>query len=222
MARAGVAYLLPGDVFPEAWPNEVGVAQTVRESDPDRRTGLIDALQTIAAGHAEVLLVQRLGATARSLADLIRLLDWLEAHQASLVAIDVRLDTGRAEGRRAALVLREIDRWAREPDAPRRPRGRPGLHATAPAVAKRIALLREQGLSLHAIAEALNGEGVPTPRGGARWRASGVQSALGYRRPRPPAPGLPPPGPRSPHGPRAGHTRRTPGPPGGPRRKGPS
>jgi len=57
-------------------------------------------------------------------------------------------------------------------------------------------MLRDRGLSLEAIAATLNSEGVPTPRGGARWRPSSVQSALGYRRPRPPAPGAPPPPPR--------------------------
>ena len=41
-------------------------------------------------------------------------------------------------------------------------------------------------MTLQAIADVLNEEGVPTQRGGAKWRPSSVQSAAGYkRRPRP-------------------------------------
>ena len=36
-----------------------------------------------------------------------------------------------------------------------------------------------------AIADALNAEGVPTVRGGAKWRPSSLQSVTGYRRKRP-------------------------------------
>jgi hypothetical protein len=43
--------------------------------------------------------------------------------------------------------------------------------------------MREQGLSLHAIADTLNAEGVPTLRGGSYWRPSSVQAAVGYKRP---------------------------------------
>ncbi len=241
MSRKAVAYLLPGDApvdarpaaaldaWPdaplEAWPDALEVIETVRETDPAGRAGLRQALETIVAGQAEVLLTQRLGASASSLADLIRLLDWLEDHQASLVALDLRLDTGLAEGRRTVLALREVDRWSRQPGGPRKLPGRPGLQTTAPGVAERIALMRGQGLSLHAIAEALNGLGIPTPRGGARWRASSVQSSLGYRRPRPPAPGLPPPVPARPRGPRGAPAQRgarPSGPPGTPGTAGPA
>jgi recombinase len=39
-------------------------------------------------------------------------------------------------------------------------------------------------MTLRAIADTLNREGVPTVRGGAEWRPSSVQSVLGYRRTR--------------------------------------
>jgi hypothetical protein len=38
-------------------------------------------------------------------------------------------------------------------------------------------------MTLQAIADELNRDGVPTLRGGAMWRPSSVQAALGYRRP---------------------------------------
>jgi hypothetical protein len=41
-------------------------------------------------------------------------------------------------------------------------------------------------MTLQAIADELNAEGVPTIRGGKQWRPSSVQAAAGYRRPRKP------------------------------------
>jgi DNA invertase Pin-like site-specific DNA recombinase len=161
---------------------------------------LAGALERVAAGEASTLLLARLAAPAGSLRELVALLDWLRAARADLVALDVRLDTGTAAGRRMVGVLREIERWEREPERARPPRGRPGLAATAPELSERIRAMRGEGLSLQAIADALNAEGVPTRRGGAQWRPSSVQAALGYRRPRPLPPGAPPPPPD-----RAGH-----------------
>jgi hypothetical protein len=39
-------------------------------------------------------------------------------------------------------------------------------------------------MTLQAIADTLNAEGVPTLRGGAEWRPSSVQAAVGYKRPK--------------------------------------
>jgi hypothetical protein len=52
-----------------------------------------------------------------------------------------------------------------------------------PDLRERIQALRAQGLTLQAIADLLNREGVPTIRGGKQWRPSSVQTAVGYRRP---------------------------------------
>jgi hypothetical protein len=43
--------------------------------------------------------------------------------------------------------------------------------------------MRATGLTLQAIADELNEEGIPTARGGTEWRPSSVQAALGYKRP---------------------------------------
>jgi hypothetical protein len=212
MTRNAVAYGAPA---PEDLPDQLEVTTVVDVDD-----GLAGALEPIAAGQAGTLFVHRLESVAGSFGELIRLLDWLAEAGADLVAADVGLDTATAQGRRMVALLREIDRWGRAPERPgphpkKRPRGRPGLAAGAPHVAERIAELRERGLSLQAIADALNAEGIPTPRGGAQWRPSSVQSAVGYRRPRPPAPGAPPPRPPHPPG-RRPPGPRPPGPPGKP------
>jgi hypothetical protein len=196
---------------PPAPPPGLDVAKTILDPDGDQ---LWHALELIGSGAARTLYTPRLGAVAGSLGELVVLLQWLEAAGACLIAEDVRLDTGSVAGRRTTALLAEIRRWEREPEHPRRPRGRPGLSSASPELAERITAMRERGDSLHAIAEALNREGVPTPRGGSVWRASSVQSALGYRRPRPPTPG--PKKPRKPHRPDEPHPPPTPHKPPGP------
>jgi hypothetical protein len=177
----------------------VEVIEVVDDGGGPARSGLTRALELIAAREAGVLVVAHLRDAASSLGELVRLIAWLEQAGADLIAADVRFDLGQAGARAAVAMLREVERWDREPHPARRPRGRPGLSSVDPKFAQRLALLRERGLSLQAIAAALNAEGVPTPRGGAEWRPSSVQAALGYRRPRPPAPGaLPVPPPRPP------------------------
>ena len=42
---------------------------------------------------------------------------------------------------------------------------------------KRIAVMRARGETLQAIADQLNAEGIPTLRGGAKWRPSSIQVA---------------------------------------------
>jgi len=122
----------------------------------------------------DVLVVARL----RDLAQLALLLAWLDEQGRTLIAIDVGLDTSTDTGRLAA---REFVERARQQHA--RTRRRRISVADFPELQERIAAMREQGLTLQAIADALNADGVPTLRGGALWRPSSVQRACGYRRP---------------------------------------
>jgi hypothetical protein len=199
MSRSAVVYLGPSDASDIPLPDGLTSVGSFEDSTPHERDGLRPALGAIAAGDADTLFVPRLAYAAASLGALLRLVEWLEGAGASLVAADVELDTAKRSGRRGIALLEEVDRWGREGDQRRRPRGRPGLRTGSPELVQRIAALRAEGLSLQAIAARLNADGVPTPRGGASWRPSSVQSALGYRRPGPPGPGPPPP-PRPPHG----------------------
>lgn len=180
-----------------------------------RGGSLESVLERVAEGEFSTLVVVRLRAVGGSLRELIALLDWLQDVGARLVATDVDLDTASVAGRRTVAALREIVRWEHEPGPGRAPRGRPGLTVRAPELSERIAGMRERGLSLQAIAEALDADGVPTPRGGRHWRPSSVQAVLGYRRP-PPRPPLPP----LPRGPVRGPD--DPEPPSGLRRGGPA
>ena len=53
-----------------------------------------------------------------------------------------------------------------------------------PMLKERVAEMRAEGMTLQAIADWLNDAGVPTLRGGQKWRPSSVQAAAGYKRPK--------------------------------------
>jgi DNA invertase Pin-like site-specific DNA recombinase len=75
------------------------------------------------------------------------------------------------------------------------PTGRPAV-SHRPELVERIAAMRAANMTLSAIAEQLNAEGVPTLRGGRKWRPSSIQATLGYQRPGP-REHLPSPHPRA-------------------------
>jgi DNA invertase Pin-like site-specific DNA recombinase len=133
-------------------------------------------------------------------ANLPPLLRWFTEPERTLVAIDLRLDTATEAGRLAAFALAGVGGWEHERISARtrrgleaaRSRGRAAV-ADQPELRERIVRMREQGLTLQAIADALNEEGVPTLRGGAKWRPSSVQRAAGYRRPPAQQQGVTPP-----------------------------
>ena len=116
------------------------------------------------------------------------------------MVLDQRLDTYSPAGQTTAETIVALGTWEREKLSARARRGREAAPWTArpavgqdPALKERVVTMRDQGMTLQAIADALNRDGVPTLRGGAKWRPSSVQSALGYKRPRRSRAGLPPP-----------------------------
>jgi DNA invertase Pin-like site-specific DNA recombinase len=161
-------------------------------SGPDlERPGLIHAMELLEAGEATALVVAGLDRLSRSAANLGTLIERLDRIGARLVVIDIELDTQTDEGRMAARTLINVGALERgrggQPvqAAARRSGGGGGRPAVAdlPLLQRRIATMRASGMTLQAIADTLNREGVPTLRGGAKWRPSSVQAATGYKRP---------------------------------------
>ena len=159
------------------------------ERPPDEADGcpaLRWALERIGGGDAQVLVVAELEHLGRSLTHLSTLLRWFSDDGRALVAIDLGLDTSTDAGRLAAAAVEGVAGFAPPRAAPQ---GRAAV-ADRPDLQHRILVMYEQGMSLQAIADRLNAEGVPTVRGGAMWRPSSVQRAVGYRRPRRPSRGI--------------------------------
>jgi hypothetical protein len=179
-----------------AWCGERGVAlaTVVHDAGPQRRS-LAWALEQIEAGSASMLVVARLGDLSGDVGDLIPLLRWFAAPPHALVALDVGLDTSCDEGRGAASAIADLLVRADSPvapvaDSPRSStRGRAAV-ADVPELSARITSMRSAGMTLQAIADALNDDGIPTVRGGRLWRPSSVQRATGYLRPSAPGRGI--------------------------------
>jgi DNA invertase Pin-like site-specific DNA recombinase len=158
------------------------------------RPGLAYALERLAAHDASCLVVSSLERLTRSAASLGTLVEWLDRCGARLVVVDIELDTGTPEGRLRAKALaaagglerrtlRQRTRTGVEAARPAKTfSGQPSV-SDGPALKRRIAEMRASGMTLQAIADALNAEGIPTLRGGIRWRPSSVQAAAGYKRP---------------------------------------
>jgi DNA invertase Pin-like site-specific DNA recombinase len=157
------------------------------------RPGLSHAMQRIATGDASCLVVSGLDRLSRSVGELGTLVRWLERNDVRLVAVDLGLDTSTAGGRVTARALASVGDWERDRLSERTRTGlaaarakRHGVSGSSEAdwaaLRKRIAAMRADGMTLQAIADTLNEEGVPTQRGGVKWRPSSVQTAAGYKR----------------------------------------
>jgi peptidoglycan hydrolase-like protein with peptidoglycan-binding domain/DNA invertase Pin-like site-specific DNA recombinase len=175
-----------------------------------RRPGLVYAIERIARGEASCLVVSHIDRLSHSAAELGRILEWLDRSGGRLVAMDVRLDTASPGGRIAASSLVRVGAWERRRVAESTRKGLAAAKARGvatgrpavediPALKERIVEMRAQDMTLQAIADQLNAEGVPTLRGGQMWRPSSVQAAAGYRRP-PRGPSMPQREPEPPRG----------------------
>jgi DNA invertase Pin-like site-specific DNA recombinase len=157
-----------------------------RRSRTWRRPALYGAIERIASGEATCLVAAELRRLCPSIADLGWILQTVDEASGRIVSLDPPLDTGTPVGRAVARALASVSDWERSRRAELTSAARskaPVSGTISPDLRRRIQRLRGAGLTLQAIADLLNEEGVPTVRGGARWRPSSVQSAVGYRRP---------------------------------------
>lgn len=151
------------------------------------RPGLRDALDTLDAGDADVLVVASTSRLARSTIDLGQIMRRAENNGWDLVILDLGVDTATPAGRLVvniigALAQFESDEIAERVTMTHRQRKARGLRAGRAVeldddVRERIAEERAEGRSLRAIADDLNFEGVHTARGG-RWHASTVKHVV--------------------------------------------
>jgi DNA invertase Pin-like site-specific DNA recombinase len=176
----------------------IEVVEIVREREPKDgraldRAGLSFLIERIAAGDASCLVVTGLQRLSRSVAELGTIVQWLERNQVRLIAVELDLDTASPGGHTTARALASVAGMEHERLSERTRKGLAAARAKRrsaggagpdwEAIRKRIANMRADGMTLQAIADTLNKEGVPTQRGGTKWRPSSVQTAAGYKRP---------------------------------------
>jgi DNA invertase Pin-like site-specific DNA recombinase len=156
------------------------------------RPELRSALDRLNKGQAVALFVTRVDRLARSTKDFLTIIDQANQHSWRLVLLDLNLDTSTYQGRFVVTImgaLAEMERaiiGERQKDVhrDRRAQGKVwgvdlGPKSKIPLeVMERIRDMREKGMSYHAIATQLNGEGIPTALNGKSWHASTVRKAL--------------------------------------------
>ena len=153
-----------------------------------RRPGIRAALEVLERGDASALVVARLDRLSPSMLGFAKLMAQAQKQAWAVVALDVAVDTTTPAGEAMANVMatfaqferRLIGQRTREALAVRREAGvRLGRPPSIPPdVAKRIRAERASGATLRAIADRLNRDGVPTPRGGTLWRPSSIEAAV--------------------------------------------
>jgi DNA invertase Pin-like site-specific DNA recombinase len=167
----------------------------VRDTQPAtggglNRPALSYAIERLDRDDASALVVSELARLCGSVAQLTGILDALRRVDARLVSLEPKIDTGTDFGRAAARIVSAVSEWERDRRAEQTRKGLAAAHAEGavrsaikPELKRRIVRMRDAGLTLQGIADELNKEGLPTARGGTKWRPSSVQAALGYKRP---------------------------------------
>jgi DNA invertase Pin-like site-specific DNA recombinase len=152
------------------------------------RAGLNQALDSCRTGEVSGIVVAKLDRLSRSLVDFALLLAEAQKSGFNIVALDLGVDLSTPAGEFLASVMASAAQWerriistrTRDALAIRREQGmklgRPPL--ARDALGRRLSAMRKRGMTLRTIAEKLNGDGVPTLRGGTEWRPSSVRAVL--------------------------------------------
>jgi DNA invertase Pin-like site-specific DNA recombinase len=156
-----------------------------------KRPGVRAALDQLGRKQADGLVVAKLDRLSRSMLDFTAVMATAQKEGWALVALDCAVDTTTPAGEAMANVLavfaqferRLIGQRTREALAVKKKQGvrlgRP--QSIPPTLARRIRTMRSRGLTLTAICDKLNREGVPTPHGGSEWRPTSLRAVLRAR-----------------------------------------
>jgi DNA invertase Pin-like site-specific DNA recombinase len=151
-----------------------------------RRPALQELLRVIRRG--EGLMVAKLDRLSRSVHDFAGLVKVAQREGWVPVCLDPDLDLATPNGRLVANLVVSVSQWeaevtgqrTREALAAKVARGERigGTPLITGGLAEEIRSLRAGGLTLREICADLEARGVPTPRGGVRWRPSSLQGVL--------------------------------------------
>jgi DNA invertase Pin-like site-specific DNA recombinase len=151
------------------------------------RPGLTSALEMLAAGQADILVVAKLDRLSRSVLDFTGLMYKADKERWHICIKDLDLDTSHPNGRMVLHIMATLSQWEREmiglrtKEALRTVKSKGikiGRREMDLAVKERILEMRKKGSTLQAIADQLNKEGIPTPQGGLLWRTSSIRPVL--------------------------------------------
>jgi DNA invertase Pin-like site-specific DNA recombinase len=156
-----------------------------------RRPILQAALQQLAEGAASVLIVHRLDRLGRSLKDVLTIVEKADREGWTLIFTEQSIDSSTSAGRFTLSLFGAVAQFDNELRSERIREGlvqarANGKHLGRPlelaeATVRRIAAMRSEGLTLTAIADALNADGTATARAGGSWYPATVAKALKAR-----------------------------------------
>jgi DNA invertase Pin-like site-specific DNA recombinase len=179
---------LQAEALRRGWDEVVYVVDQGYSAKTLDRPALAAALDDLAAGRAGLLVVAKVDRLSRSTLNFLELMARAAAEGWKIVALDCGVDMTTPQGELMVTTMaafaqferRMIAQRTRDAMAVRRAQGRPISRPTVAAdVAARIVAMREEGMTLQAIADVFNDEGLPTARGAPHWRPSVIRSALG-------------------------------------------
>lgn len=180
--------VIGGEAAHRAWDDLEFMADEGFSAKNLSRPAVAVALEMLRRGEASVLVVSKLDRLSRSLLDFATLMDRAKREGWQLVVLDLAIDTTVPSGALMANVMACFAEYERQLISSRTSAalqqlksqgvrlGRP--RTLAQSVTTRIVSDRQSGLTLAAIADSLNGDRVPTARGGARWYPSSVKAVL--------------------------------------------
>jgi peptidoglycan hydrolase-like protein with peptidoglycan-binding domain len=146
-----------------------------RAKPSPERPGLAYALEQLAADQADALVVCGLERLGNGRAEIDDLLGKLSRSGAAILALQP--EPGIQPGQ-VASRLAMIGSSKRRSGRVRQRVAEPDL----PALRSRILSMRDRGRTLQAIADTLNDERVPPPRGAPKWRPASVRATLAHAR----------------------------------------
>jgi DNA invertase Pin-like site-specific DNA recombinase len=146
---------------------------------------LREALQLLASGQGDGLVVAKLDRLSRSIVNAADIIERAHTQGWSLVVLDLGVDLTTAAGRMVAMNLVNFAQYERELISERTKAGLAAKKARGerlgrprvapPGVVRRIVMDRNAGYTYERIARALATEGILSPLGKATWQASTVR-----------------------------------------------
>ncbi len=173
--------------------NVIAVLREVQSAkNMTKRPMLLDCLQKLKTGEANVLIVAKLDRLSRSVIDLCSLLEQSEKENWSLVLLDLGIDTTTPAGRVQAQVIaafaeyerRLISQRTKEAMKAAKDRGvHCGVTSKIPQeIVERVVSERLGGATWMGICDGLDADGVATAREAEFWQVGSAQSVFNSSR----------------------------------------
>ncbi len=187
LSLAGQERQLRDECAERGWCLQEVITDKGKSAKTMSRDGIAAALSALRAGEADALMVSKSDRATRSVKDLYDLMDASAAGGWLLVDLELDFDSADPTGRLIAGMRGVVSQWEREiiskrtkdALAEKKAQGiKLGRPSTVPqASLERLKSLKAEGLTVRAICERMNAEGMPTATG-ARWHPTTVQRLL--------------------------------------------